>query len=232
MPRDRGRAPGTGVRAELRSLTRGPLLAAYGVNALVQGATFCTFTYLAPLLTDVTGFGEGRVPAMLMLFGTGAFVGVTAGGRIADAGPPAVLPAGMAALAAGWALLAWTAGNAAAAVVLVFVLGMLAFGIGPALMARVFRLADGAPTLAGGFTTAAFNVGATAGPWLGGLAIDAGLGLRAPVGVSALMMLAALGSFGLAAAVNPAVRRERLTRGRSAEPGTDDGRGRPRQRQR
>jgi DHA1 family chloramphenicol resistance protein-like MFS transporter len=75
---------------------------------------------------------------------------------------------------------------------LVFVQGMLAFGTGPALIARVLHLAADAPTLAGGLTTAAFNVGATIGPWLGGLAIGGGLGYRAPVWVSALLMAGAL----------------------------------------
>ncbi|MGX5212408.1 hypothetical protein ACWKT3_27605 [Streptomyces violaceus] len=45
--------------------------------------------------------------------------------------------------------------------------------------------APGAPTLAGGFATAAFNVGAALGPWAGGAAIGAGFGYRSPVWVSA-----------------------------------------------
>ncbi|MEV0279242.1 Cmx/CmrA family chloramphenicol efflux MFS transporter [Streptomyces sp. NPDC050610] len=188
----------TGLRTELRSLVRGELLVAYGMNALVQGATFCTFTYLAPLLTGVTGFGAGRVPMMLVLFGAGAVVGIVVGGRIADARPFTVLAYGMTALAVGWATLALTAQSAAAAVALVFLQGLLAFGIAPVLTSRTFYLADHAPTLAGGFTTAAFNIGNTAGPWFGGLAIDAGLGYRSPVWVSALMMAAALGTLAVA----------------------------------
>lgn len=69
---------------------------------------------------------------------------------------------------------------------------MLAFGTGTALITHVFRLAGGAPTLAGSFSTAAFNVGAALGPWLGGLAIGAGFGFRSPLWVSALLMVLAL----------------------------------------
>ncbi|MDT0542021.1 Cmx/CmrA family chloramphenicol efflux MFS transporter [Streptomyces lonegramiae] len=201
IPGGRPEAPAAGLRAELRSLIGGQLLSAYAMNALVQGATFCTFTYLAPLLTDVSGYGAGWVPAMLVLFGVGAFIGISVGGRIADARPHLTLLTGMAALTVGWAVLALSAGAAVAVFVLVFVQGLLAFGIAPALTSRTFYLADGAPTLAGGFTTAAFNVGNTAGPWFGGLAIDAGLGFRAPVWTSALMMVVALATFGLAAAL-------------------------------
>ncbi|MGY0061722.1 Cmx/CmrA family chloramphenicol efflux MFS transporter [Streptomyces sp. LZ34] len=209
IPAGRPEAPSAGLRAELRSLAGGQLLLAYAMNALVQGATFCTFTYLAPLLTEVSGYGASWVPAMLVLFGAGAFIGITVGGRIADARPYLILLTGMTALTLGWAVLALTAGGAVAVFVLVFVQGLLAFGIAPALTSRTFYLADGAPTLAGGFTTAAFNVGNTAGPWFGGLAIDAGLGFRSPVWTSALMMLVALATLGLAAAL----RRREVRRG-------------------
>ncbi|MFF2731451.1 Cmx/CmrA family chloramphenicol efflux MFS transporter [Streptomyces sp. NPDC058008] len=182
----------TGARSELRALARPRLLLTLLVMALVQGATFCTFSYLEPLVTRVTGFGADRVPLVLALFGAGAFAGVTLAGRLADARPHAVTGAGMAALAAGWAALALTAGHPAAALALVLLQGGLAFGTGTTLINRVFHLAPDAPTAAGSFATAAFNVGAAAGPWLGGLALGAGLGFRAPVWVSALLMCAAL----------------------------------------
>lgn len=81
---------------------------------------------------------------------------------------------------------------------------MLAFGTGTALISHVFRLAPGAPTLAGSFATAAFNVGGALGPWVGGLAIGAGYGFRAPLWVSALLMALALGAAGAAWACRPA----------------------------
>lgn len=179
-------------RRELRVLRDRRVLLALLTNALVQGATFCTFTYLSPLATRVTGLDEAWVPVLLALFGVGSFVGVTLGGRIADAHPTVLLLAGTGSLAAGWTALALAAGNPVAATVLVFVQGMLAFGTGPALITRVMHLASGAPTLAGGFATSAFNVGAVIGPWLGGLAIGAGLGHRSPAWVSALLMCLAL----------------------------------------
>ncbi|KOX03790.1 hypothetical protein ADK65_06285 [Streptomyces sp. NRRL B-1140] len=56
------------------------------------------------------------------------------------------------------------------------------------LIARALYAAQGAPTLAGGFATAAFNVGAALGPWAGGAVIGAGFGYRAPVWVSAVLV--------------------------------------------
>ncbi|MFF7373022.1 Cmx/CmrA family chloramphenicol efflux MFS transporter [Streptomyces tricolor] len=183
--------PGTDARAELRALRRPRLRSVLCLAALVNGATFCTFTYLAPLVTEVCGLEARWVPAVLALFGAGAFAGVTAAGRLADRGARAVLPAAGAALLAGWAALAVAAGQPAAAVALVPVLGLLAFGVGSTLVTRVLYEAVDAPSLGGAFATSALNVGAALGPALGGAALDGGLGHRSPVWVSALLMAVA-----------------------------------------
>ncbi|WP_020669851.1 Cmx/CmrA family chloramphenicol efflux MFS transporter [Amycolatopsis nigrescens] len=189
---------GTSARGELRALRSSRLLVTLLLGALVNGATFCTFTYLAPLLTGVTGLGEGWMPAMLALFGLGSFAGVTAGGRIADVRPVPLLGFGMVALLAGWALFAMTAANPVVAIPLVFVQGTLSFAVGSTLISRVFYVATDAPTLAGGLATAAFNVGGAAGPWFGGIAIGAGFGFRSPLWVSALLLCLALATAGVA----------------------------------
>ncbi|WP_197370987.1 Cmx/CmrA family chloramphenicol efflux MFS transporter [Streptomyces clavuligerus] len=194
LPRDSGEtAARTGVRAELRALRAPGALVPLALGALVNGATFGTFTYLAPLVTEVTGLGAGWVPGVLALFGLGAFLGATAGGRIADRHRPErpLLAAG-ALLLAGWTLLAVAAPSPVAAVVLVLVQGTLSFAVGSALISRVLYAAAGAPTLAGATATSALNVGAALGPWLGGAAIGAGFGHRSPVAVSAVLTALAL----------------------------------------
>ncbi|MFF1920230.1 Cmx/CmrA family chloramphenicol efflux MFS transporter [Streptomyces sp. NPDC058221] len=200
-----GRPPTTlpSARSELRSLAGRGLQLTLLASALVQGATFCAFSYLEPIATHVTRFGSGWVPALLALFGVGSFIGVSVCGRIIDSRPVALTAAGLVSLTVGWALFASAAGSPVAVVALVLVQGMLAFGTGTALISHVFRLADGAPTLAGSFATAAFNVGGTLGPWLGGLAIGAGFGFRSPLWVSALLMVLALGAAGAARACRP-----------------------------
>ncbi|MEV0380591.1 Cmx/CmrA family chloramphenicol efflux MFS transporter [Nonomuraea sp. NPDC050643] len=200
-------APGS-ARGELRALRRPRLLVLLLLGALVNGATFCTFTYLAPLLTEVTGIGSAWMPGMLALFGLGSFAGVTISGRIADVRPVRLLVVGGVALAAGWAVFALVAGMPVLAVVLVFVQGTLSFAVGSTLISQVLYTATGAPTLSGGFATAAFNVGAAIGPWLGGAAIGAGLGFRSPVWVSAGLVAVALAVAGVfrPARGNPAPR--------------------------
>ncbi|MGW7067425.1 Cmx/CmrA family chloramphenicol efflux MFS transporter [Streptomyces sp. NPDC054855] len=201
------------VRGELRSLREARLVVILLLGALVNGATFCTFTYLSPVITHVTGFSEGWVPALLALFGVGSFAGVTLAGRFAEARPVPFLLTGAVALLAGWVLLALTAGRPGAVVVLVLVQGALSFGVGSALITQALYAATGAPTLSGGFATAALNVGAAIGPVGGGIALAAGLGHRSPLWVSALLVALAL-----------AVGAVALLRGRGQGPSVNDSR--------
>ncbi|WP_130798965.1 Cmx/CmrA family chloramphenicol efflux MFS transporter [Streptomyces otsuchiensis] len=192
------------VRAELRALRTPSLARSLGLCALSSGAMFCTFTYLAPLLTGTSGLDASRVPLVLGLFGLGACAGTAVGGRYADRRPGRFPFTVALALGAGWTALALLATEPVAVLVLVTVQGALSFATGTVLMATVLGQAGDAPTLGGGFATAAFNVGAALGPALGGLVIGAGLGYRAPVWVSALLTALACAAAALSSRPSPA----------------------------
>ncbi|GHE58052.1 chloramphenicol efflux pump [Streptomyces longispororuber] len=180
------------VRAELRGMARPQLWLSYAVTAFAFGAVIVTFSYLAPLLTDETGIGEGWVAAVLALFGAGGMLGLVLGGRTARGHAAATLAWGLGALAVVSGALALAADSAAAVVVaLVVLLGAAGYVTNPALQSRVFTLAPHAPTLVGATNTAAFNVGNTLAPMLGGAALDAGYGYASVAWVGA--GLAALG---------------------------------------
>ncbi|MGW7314355.1 Cmx/CmrA family chloramphenicol efflux MFS transporter [Streptomyces sp. NPDC054854] len=164
-----------------------------GVTALAAGGIFCAFSYLSPLLTDVAGLDSKWVPWILGLFGVGALIGTTIGGRVADAHLFGVMIWGVTASTVFLAALALLASVQVAAVALSFLMGVSAFFTAPALNARMFNVAGAAPTLAGATTTAAFNLGNTGGPWLGGTVIDAGWGFSATAWAGAAMTLTAIG---------------------------------------
>ncbi|MFB7171354.1 Cmx/CmrA family chloramphenicol efflux MFS transporter [Streptomyces sp. NPDC056254] len=180
------------LRRELRIYGDRQVWLAIGVTALGAGGVFCAFSYLSPLLTDVAGLDSRWVPWVLGLFGIGALVGTTIGGRVADAHLFGVMIWGITASTAFLTLLALLAPVAVAAVALSFLLGVSAFFTAPALNARMFNVAGAAPTLAGATTTAAFNLGNTGGPWLGGTVIDAGLGFSATAWAGAAMTVTAI----------------------------------------
>ncbi|MFI9202256.1 Cmx/CmrA family chloramphenicol efflux MFS transporter [Streptomyces sp. NPDC053048] len=183
------------VRAELRGMARPRLWLSYAITAFAFGAVIVTFSYLASLLTEVSGVPEGWVPGVLALFGVGGLIGLVIGGRTAGTRPLATLGWGLGALVAASALVALTAGHAAVVVALVFLLGLAGYVTNPALQSRVFTLAPDAPTFVGAGNTAAFNVGNTLAPMLGGLAIDAGYGYASVAWVGAA--LAAAGCAGV-----------------------------------
>ncbi|MEV4263086.1 Cmx/CmrA family chloramphenicol efflux MFS transporter [Kribbella sp. NPDC049584] len=161
------------------------------LGAFVNGATFCSFTYLAPIVTDVTGLGVGWVPLVLALFGLGSFAGVTVAGRYADRGDHLLVLVASGILLLGWCAFALTAAHVVPTVVLAFLQGGLSFAVGSTLIAYALYAGAESPVLTGGLATAALNVGAAAGPVLGGLAIGA-VGFRGPLWVSAALVGTAL----------------------------------------
>lgn len=167
------------LRGELRALGRPQVLLGFGMTVLGFGGVFTAFTYIAPLLTELSGFSSAAVSPILLLFGVGLVAGNTWGGRFADRALMPTLIGSLALLTVVLALFALTVHSKAAAVITVAVLGFAAFATVPPLQMRVLEQAGGAPTLASAFNIAAFNLGNAAGAWLGGLTIDHGPGLGA-----------------------------------------------------
>jgi len=190
------------TRSTLRRLHvhRG-LVAPLLLGALVNGATFCSFTFLAPILTEVAGFSPGWVPLLLALFGLGSFVGVTAAGRYADRRPTGMLLGAGVALLGGWCAFGLLAGVQGISVGLVLVQGALSFAVGSTLISYALYAVPESPVLAGGLATASLNVGAALGPVLGGVGIGLA-GYTAPLWVSAgLIGLALVAGLGLLTAL-------------------------------
>ncbi|SEF12487.1 MFS transporter, DHA1 family, chloramphenicol resistance protein [Arthrobacter alpinus] len=182
------------LMTELRVLRRRVLLAPLALCALVNAATFCAFTYLAPLVTDIANLQAGFVPVVLGVFGIGSFMGVWMAGRFGDRHGSRILIVGGAGLLLGWVALAGLSTIPVALVLLVLAQGALSFAVGSTLIAASIRAAAAAPNMSGSFATASLNVGATAGPVLGGFSYSSAAGATGPVLVSAgLILVAAIG---------------------------------------
>ncbi|TVT53773.1 MFS transporter [Amycolatopsis rhizosphaerae] len=187
--------PGAGIpdlRRELGALRRPRLILVLLLGALVNAATFGTFTFLAPIVTGVALLGPLWIPVVLVLFGLGSFAGVTAAGRASDRRPGLVLAVGGPLLLTGWIVLGFAAAEPGALLVLSFSQGALSFAVGSTLITRALYEAAEAPTMAGSYATAALNVGAAAGPVLAAATLGTGLAQRGPVWASALLVAGAL----------------------------------------
>ncbi|WP_280307107.1 MFS transporter [Nocardia neocaledoniensis] len=171
------------LRAELSVFRNTQVWYSLVMTVLVFGGMFGAFMYIEPLLTRVTGFSDGLVPWLLVLFGLGLFLGNLFGGRWADRALTRTLLGLTLALAVSLAAFALLADSKIAALLLLPAMGFFGFGATPGLQIRVLDHAGAAPTLASSANIAAFNVGNFLGVWLSGLAISAGFGWVSPLWV-------------------------------------------------
>ena len=180
------------LRQEVGVLRRPQVLLALAMTLFGYGGIFVAFTYIAPILEQITGFPQSMVTVLLVLFGLGLFVGNTVGGRLADRHVMRALMGILTALAAVLAVLSVTAHNQVAAAVTVFLLGAAGFGTVPGLQLRVMDKAEGAPNVASALNIGAFNLGIAGGAFLGGVVVDSPLGLGATPWVGALVTVVGL----------------------------------------
>ncbi|WP_103543549.1 Cmx/CmrA family chloramphenicol efflux MFS transporter [Streptomyces sp. SM1] len=195
IPTEREQAETTGgptLRGELAQLTRPALIAVMLLGALVNAATFASFTFLAPVVTGTAGLGELWISVVLVLFGAGSLLGVTVAGRLSDRRPGPVLATGGPLLLIGWPSLALLADEPVALFTLVFLQGALSFALGSTLITRVLYEAAGAPTMAGSYATAALNVGAAAGPLIAAATLSTPAGNLGPLWASCVLVAVAL----------------------------------------
>lgn len=179
------------LRQEAAALRSGSLWLALGTTVLFSAAVFALFTYVAPLLGEVTGVSPRGVTWTLVLIGLGLTFGNILGGRLADWRLGTTLAGVFAAMAVVSAVLSWTSHSLLAAEITLFIWAAAAFAAVPALQVNVVRVGQAAPNLVATLNIGAFNVGNAIGAWVGGSVIDHGLGLtRVPLAAAVLSVLA------------------------------------------
>ena len=176
------------------------LLLVYAMTAVGYGGSFIAFTYLAPILQQVSGFSAGAVGAVMLVYGVSVAFGNIWGGKLADKkGPVRALKLIFLLLAAVLLLLTFTAPHPVLVVITVLLWGAVAFGNVAGLQVYVVQQAEHftprAVDVASGLNIAAFNLGIAGGAWGGGLIVEH-LGLAHTGWIGALVVL---GAFGLTA---------------------------------
>ena len=160
------------LREQVRGLVNPQVLLILLTGALGCGSLFSLFTYITPLLENITGFAEHSVTWILVLFGVGVTLGNIAGGKLADWKLMPSLMVNFAVLALVIAMLTLTLHHPALTILNIFLWGIAAFGIMPGIQLRIMNLAHKAPLLATTSSHSALNLGNAAGAYLGGLAIS------------------------------------------------------------
>jgi DHA1 family inner membrane transport protein len=153
------------LRRELGAFREKQIWLSLAIAMVGGGALFCTFSYIAPMMTHLAGYSESAITPLLVLFGLGMTGGNLIGARLADRNLMGTIYAAL---------------TAETVVAFGFLFPFCALAILPALQNRIVGLAGGAPNLAAASIHAAFNIANSVGAWVGGAVIAAGLGYSAP----------------------------------------------------
>ena len=178
---------------EFRALRRPQVLLAMLISALSSVSLFSVFTYITPLLEQVSGFTPHGVSIALLLFGVGLTVGNMIGGRLADWRLMPVVIGCFVALVGVLVLFADTQHSAVPALATLMLWGAIAFALVSPLQMRVLDQAVEAPNMASILNQGAFNLGNASGAWLGGAAIAGGVGYAALPWIGAAAAVSGLG---------------------------------------
>ncbi|WP_430491561.1 MFS transporter [Pseudomonas fulva] len=181
-------------RKELKAFTLPQVWMALGIASIGFAGMFCVFSYLAPTMLEVTRVAPQWIPFGLAAFGLGGIVGNIVGGKLFDR-----LQFRAVGLVLAWSVLVLLFFTFAAANLWSLLLGIGLVGTMIALAAplqiRLMDIAHEAPSLAAASNHAAFNLANALGPWLGGMAITAGLGWTSTGYIGAAMALLGLGLY-------------------------------------
>ncbi|NIJ71369.1 MFS transporter [Xanthomonas rydalmerensis] len=193
VPADRDAPPAPPLREELRAVGRAPVLLGLATTVLGYAGVFAVYTYVQPLLTQVTGVADSAVSPLLLVFGVGMIVGNVLGGRLADRRPRQALPLSLGALAVVLAALTFALPSAPAMALGIGLLGVAAFAtVAPLQVWVLGKAGEAGRHLASSLNIGAFNLGNALGAWLGGLVLGHGGSLSQLPWVAALLTLAGL----------------------------------------
>lgn len=197
VPNGLKHTPPASIARQLTILKQPRLLMVYAKTALGYGGNFVVFTFLAPILQQVSGFSASAVTWVMLIYGVSVAAGNLWGGRLADRmGPIKALQIIFLLLAAVLAVFSFTAHSPVLALITVLFWGAVAFGNVPGLQVYVVqqaeRYAPHAVDVASGLNIAAFNLGIAGGAWVGGMIVE-NYGLMVTPWVGAIVVLLAFG---------------------------------------
>ncbi|KOS24267.1 MFS sugar transporter [Bacillus anthracis] len=182
-------------RDQFKLIKNGRLLLVFIITALGYGGTFVTFTYLSPLLQEVTGFKANTVTIILLVYGIAIAIGNMIGGKLSNHNPIRALFYMFLIQAIILFVLTFTAPFKVAGLITIIFMGLFAFMNVPGLQVYVVILAErfvpSAVDVASAINIAAFNAGIALGAYIGGIVTNS-LGLIHTAWVGGIMVVAAV----------------------------------------
>ncbi|GGA79468.1 MFS transporter AraJ [Flavobacterium palustre] len=176
-----------GMKTQLQFFKKAEAWLVISITAIGAGGLFCWISYIAPLLTEISGFAGDEVPYIMMLAGLGMVLGNFIGGKLADRySAEKTIIVLLSVMAIDLLLVFFFSSNPYVSLVLVFSTGCIAFAVAAPIQTLMIQTAVGAEMIASAAIQAAFNTGNALGAFLGGLPLIAGFNYASPnlVGVT------------------------------------------------
>ena len=179
LPRTAGAsAAAPGLGSEVRVLGRQQVWTSLILMLMLMIGQFVPFTYIAPLLHEVTGLDASLVPWVLLLNGIGSTLGVFIGGKLSDRRLMPSLITMLALQALVLATIYAVSPYPLPMVAAITVWGGLNFAIGTPIQTRILGWTADAPNLASSLIPSGFNVGIALAAFVGAMMLNAGFGYR------------------------------------------------------
>lgn len=160
------------------------------IVAVGFGGLFAWFSYIAPLLINVSGFDIADISYLMIVAGAGMVVGNIAGGYLADKKDPVIASIILLSLMVfSLILVFFFSDNKIISIILTFICGALAISIGSPINMVMLRSAKHSEMLGAAFIQAAFNVANALGAFFGGIPLLFGLAFNYPSLIGAGMAL-------------------------------------------
>lgn len=174
----------TGFKGQFRFLkTPAPWLI-LGATALGNGGVFCWYSYVNPMLTNVSGFSAESITPLMILAGFGMVIGNLISGRLADRYTPGkVGTAAQASICLVLLLIFFLSPYKWMAAILMCLCTAGLFAVSSPEQILIIRVAKGGEMLGAACVQVAFNLGNAIGAYVGGLAVHEGYRYPALTGV-------------------------------------------------
>jgi DHA1 family inner membrane transport protein len=214
----------SGIRHELRAMGNRQVLIGLATAVVGFGGFFAVYSYLVPMLTNVTGISDSSTTLVLALYGVGMTLGTLIAGPLTDRALRPTLYAGLALLAAALVAFYFAVHSTVPALIVITLVGALGSLITTPVQMLLMAKAEAAPTMAAASNHSAFNLANAGGAWLGGLSISAGWGWTSPTLVGATLALAGLALAFAGGAMDRGTRRSDVvaSSGTDSSPQTDE----------
>ena len=180
----------TGFKGQFRFLKKPAPWLILGATALGNGGVFCWYSYITPLLTEVSGFSAESITALMVLAGFGMVVGNLVSGRMSDRYTPGKVGTVVQGMICVILLLIFLLSpHPWCSAILMTLCTAGLFAVSSPEQVLMIRVAPGGEMLGGACVQMAFNLGNAIGAYIGGLALSGGYRYPALAGVPFALMV-------------------------------------------